>query len=64
MAPPSLSLGSDQWVLFDPSCHWQPGDDGWGPQAANQPAATATPTGQVLASGLIPELRRWPVSPA
>jgi dihydroorotase len=64
MAPPSLSLGSDQWVLFDPSCHWQPGDDGWGPQAANQPAATATLTGQVLASGLIPELRRWPVSPA
>lgn len=64
LAPPSLSLGSDQWVLFDPSCHWQPGDDGWGPQAANQPAATATLTGQVLASGLIPELRRWPVSPA
>ena len=64
MAPPSLSLGSDQWVLFDPSCHWQPADDGWGPQAANQPAATATLTGQVLASGLIPELRRWPVSPA
>jgi dihydroorotase len=64
MAPPNLSLGSDRWVLFDPSCHWQAGGDGWGPQAANQPAATATLTGQVLASGLIPELRRWPVSPA
>ena len=64
MAPPSLSLGSDQWVVFDPGCPWQPNQDAWGPQAANQPAAVASLTGQVLASGLIPQLRRWPVSPA
>jgi len=63
LAPPSLSLGSDQWVVFDPSCRWEPRNDSWGPQAANQPAATGTLTGQVLASGLIPELRRWSVSP-
>jgi len=64
LTPPSLSPGSDQWVVFDPSRQWQPSKDSWGPQAANQPAATGTLTGQVLASGLIPELRRWPVSPA
>jgi dihydroorotase len=64
LAPPSLSLGSDQWVVFDPSCRWEPRNDSWGPKAANQPAATGTLTGQVLASGLIPELRRWSVSPA
>ena len=64
LTPPSLSLGSDQWVVFDPSRQWQPSNDSWGPQAANQPAATGTLTGQVLASGLIPELRRWPVVPA
>ena len=64
MAPPSLSLGSDQWVVFDPGCPWQPAQDVWGPHAANQPAAAASLTGQVLASGLIPELRRWSVSPA
>ena len=64
LTPPSLSLGSDQWVVFDPSRQWQPSKDSWGPQAANQPAATGTLTGQVLASGLIPELRRWPVVPA
>ena len=64
LTPPSLSSGSDQWVVFDPSRQWQPSKDSWGPQAANQPAATGTLTGQVLASGLIPELNRWPVSPA
>ncbi|MBW0172836.1 MAG: dihydroorotase [Vulcanococcus sp.] len=64
LTPPSLSPGSDQWVVFDPSRQWQPSKDSWGPQAANQPAATGTLTGQVLASGLIPELNRWPVSPA
>ena len=64
MAPPSLSLGSDQWVVFDPGCPWQPAQDAWGPHAANQPVAAASLTGQVLASGLIPELRRWSVSPA
>ena len=64
LTPPSLSPGSDQWVVFDPSRQWQPSHDSWGPQAANQPAAAGTLTGQVLASGLIPELRRWPVSPA
>jgi dihydroorotase len=62
LASPSLSLGSDQWVVFDPSRQWQPSSDNWGPQAANQPAMTGTLTGQLLASGLIPELRRWPVS--
>ncbi len=62
LASPSLSLGSDQWVVFDPSRQWQPSNDNWGPQAANQPATTGTLTGQLLASGLIPELRRWPVS--
>ncbi|MEY3545379.1 MAG: hypothetical protein RLZZ247_1536 [Cyanobacteriota bacterium] len=61
IAPPALSLGSDHWVLFDPACPWQPSSDGWGPQAANQPAATTTLTGQILASGLIPELQRWTV---
>ncbi|MFZ9946445.1 MAG: dihydroorotase [Vulcanococcus sp.] len=60
---PRLSLGSDQWVLFDPNRQWCPAEDPWGPQAANQPAATATLTGQVLAHGLIPELMRWPASP-
>jgi dihydroorotase len=64
MAPPSLSLGSDQWVVFDPGCPWQPAQDAWGPHAANQPVAAASLTGQVLASGLSPELRRWSVSPA
>ena len=64
LTPPSLSPGSDQWVVFDPSRQWQPSHDSWGPQAANQPAAAGTLTGQVLASGLIPELRRWPVVPA
>jgi len=64
LTPPSLSPGSDQWVVFDPSRQWQPSHDSWGPQAANQPAAAGTLTGQVLASGLIPELNRWPVSVA
>ncbi len=64
LTPPSLGLGSDQWVVFDPNRQWQPSKDSWGPLAANQPAASGTLTGQVLASGLIPELRRWPVVPA
>ena len=62
LEPPSLSLGSDQWVLFDPNRQWIPADDPWGPLAANQPGAAGPLTGQVLASGLIPELERWTAS--
>jgi len=64
LEPPSLSLGSDQWVLFDPHRPWTRADDRWGPLAANQPGADGTLTGQVLACGLIPELQRWTVSAA
>jgi dihydroorotase len=59
LEPPSLRLGSDQWVLFDPHRQWIPAHDPWGPMAANQPGAAGPLTGQVLASGLIPALARW-----
>ena len=62
LEPPSLRLGSDHWVLFDPHRQWSPADDRWGPLAANQPGAAAPLTGQVLAGGLIPGLERWKAS--
>ena len=63
LTAPSLSLGSDRWIVFDSSRRWHPVEDSWGPQAANQPGGHAALTGQVLASGLIPELQRWRASP-
>ena len=55
---PQLTLGSRDWLLFDPQRRWRPEQDGWGPLAANQPLLQRELTGQVLAAGLCPELWR------
>ena len=64
LEPPRLQVGSQRWLLFDPSRRWQASRDVEAPLAANQPLAHAELTGQVLATGLNPELWRLPVVPA
>ena len=61
LAPPQLSLGTDRWLLFDPQQVWSAQQDSYAPLAANQPLAKATLKGQVLATGLNPQL--WRRSP-
>ncbi len=55
-----LELGSRRWILFDPGQGWQPGDDAYSSKAANQPFEDGMLRGQVLATGLLPELWRAP----
>ncbi|MCT0199521.1 dihydroorotase [Synechococcus sp. CS-1325] len=58
LAAETLQPGSERWILFDPERRWEPGSDAFGSRAANQPYAGCSLTGQVLASGLLPELWR------
>lgn len=58
LAPPLLQLGSQDWLLFDPSRRWSAAADPEAPLAANQPFGRSTLTGQVIAAGLNPELWR------
>ena len=60
LTPPVLACGSRDWLLFDPQQRWQPSEDPWGPQAANQPLVATELCGQVIAAGLNPELWRGP----
>lgn len=62
LAAPRLEPGSRRWLLFDPGQRWQASQDPFAPLAANQPLAAAELIGQVVASGLIPELWRLPAS--
>lgn len=59
LEPPKLQLGTDRWLLFDPQQVWTAQEDCYAPLAANQPMARATLKGQVLATGLNPQLWRW-----
>ena len=58
LAEERLEPGSDRWILFDPAMVWQPRADRLASLAANQPYRDATLTGQVVATGLLPELWR------
>jgi dihydroorotase len=58
LAEETLQPGSDRWILFDPAMAWEPRADAEASLAANQPYGGATLTGQVLATGLLPELWR------
>ena len=61
LAAPVLQAGSTGWILFDPAQRWQAMADPRASAAANQPLADAELTGQVVASGLIPDLWRGPL---
>jgi dihydroorotase len=61
LQPPQLGVGSRHWLLFDPHCRWEASDDPLAPLAANQPLAGSRLSGRVLAAGLNPALRRWPL---
>jgi len=54
----TLQPQSQRWILFDPDQTWQPNADAHASLAANQPLAGSTLTGQVVATGLLPELWR------
>jgi dihydroorotase len=54
----TLQMGSERWILFDPAVAWQAGADAEASLAANQPYGASKLTGQVLATGLLPELWR------
>ncbi|MCT0219727.1 dihydroorotase [Synechococcus sp. CS-1329] len=56
LEPPALAVGSRRWILFDPDQEWTPRADGEASKAANQPLAGERLRGQVLATGLLPEL--------
>ncbi|NQV10298.1 MAG: dihydroorotase [Cyanobacteria bacterium] len=58
LAEESLAIGDQRWLLFDPVQVWQPASDLHGSLAANQPYGDRSLTGQVLATGLLPELWR------
>jgi dihydroorotase len=58
LEPPTLQLGSDRWVLFDPSQVWSAQGDPYAPLAANQPLGRSSLKGQVVATGLNPQLWR------
>ena len=58
LEPPTLQLGSDRWMLFDPSQVWSAQEDPYAPLAANQPLCRSTLKGQVVATGLNPQLWR------
>ena len=58
LAPPSLTVGSRDWLLFDPQQRWHPRSDAFAPLAANQPLTSNALCGQVIAAGLNPELWR------
>lgn len=49
---PLLSLGSRDWILFDPAQPWLAGEEPDASMAANQPMRNQTLTGRVLATGL------------
>ncbi|MEB3324716.1 MAG: dihydroorotase [Cyanobacteriota bacterium] len=67
LPPERLTVGSERWLLFDPSHSWSPAPGRTGSLAANGP--TPPPEGwrgRVMASGLMqeeswvrPESRRW-----
>ena len=52
LAPPLLSLGSRDWILFDPAQRWLPDQEPDASLAANQPWRAQELTGRVLATGL------------
>jgi dihydroorotase len=53
-----LKIGTRRWILFDPDQSWRPEEDLYASLAANQPFAGTVLSGQVLATGLLPELWR------
>ena len=59
---PRLEIGSRHWLLFDPSQPWHARSraegDGEAPLVANQPLLAMELRGQVIATGLNPDLWR------
>jgi dihydroorotase len=60
VAEPTIAEGSETWILFDPDQTWTASDDGYASRAANQPFLGQELRGQVLATGLLPQLWRGP----
>lgn len=61
LAADTLEPGSRRWLLFDPAACWQVSGDAYASRGANQPFEGESLTGQVLATGLLPELWRGPL---
>ena len=53
LAAPLLSVGSRDWILFDPAQRWRPWQEADASLAANQPLRHQELSGQVIARGLV-----------
>ena len=53
LATPLLSVGSRDWILFDPAQRWRPWQEADASLAANQPLRQQELSGQVIARGLV-----------
>ena len=53
LATPLLSVGSRDWILFDPAQRWRPWQEADASLAANQPLRHQELSGQVIARGLV-----------